>query len=73
MKNGKSYPVRAQDCIICRTCESQCPEGAIQIIEVETEPVKVESPKADTPKKKTKKPAKKKASPKPSKSKKKKF
>jgi NAD-dependent dihydropyrimidine dehydrogenase PreA subunit len=33
MKEGKSVPVRASDCIVCRTCETSCPEGAIQVIE----------------------------------------
>ena len=33
MKDGKSVPVRASDCIVCRTCESSCPQGAIQVIE----------------------------------------
>jgi len=26
MINGKSVPVRAKDCILCRTCEAQCPD-----------------------------------------------
>lgn len=51
MKDGKSVPIRAEDCILCRTCESQCPEGAIQVIEAETESVKVEEPKVETAKK----------------------
>ncbi len=33
MKDGKSVPVRANDCIVCRACEVQCPTAAIQIIE----------------------------------------
>ena len=51
MKDGKAVPVRAEDCVLCRTCESQCPEGAIQVIEGETEPVKVEELKVETAKK----------------------
>jgi formate hydrogenlyase subunit 6/NADH:ubiquinone oxidoreductase subunit I len=60
-------PVRVEDCIVCRTCESQCPEGAIQVVEVEIEPANVESPKAEEVKKKPRK----KASSKPAKPKKK--
>jgi NAD-dependent dihydropyrimidine dehydrogenase PreA subunit len=33
MKDGKSVPVRVNDCLICRACEAQCPTGAIQVIE----------------------------------------
>ena len=33
MKDGKSVPVNIEDCLICRACEMQCPEGAIQVIE----------------------------------------
>lgn len=33
LKDGKSVPVNIEDCLICRACEMQCPEGAIQVIE----------------------------------------
>jgi len=33
MKDGKSVPVNVEDCITCRACEMECPEGAIQVIE----------------------------------------
>jgi NAD-dependent dihydropyrimidine dehydrogenase PreA subunit len=33
MKNGKSVPVKVQECLVCRACEVQCPESAIQVIE----------------------------------------
>lgn len=33
IKDGKSVPVNADECVICRACEAQCPEGAIQVIE----------------------------------------
>jgi Fe-S-cluster-containing hydrogenase component 2 len=59
LKNGKSVPVNAKDCIVCRTCESQCPEGAIQVIEGEAESPKVEPEVTDTPKKTKKKSIKK--------------
>jgi NAD-dependent dihydropyrimidine dehydrogenase PreA subunit len=67
IKDGKSVPVRVEDCILCRTCESQCPEGAIQVIEVEIEPAEVKLKKVEVTKRKTKK----KTVPKPAKSKKK--
>lgn len=56
MINGKSVPVRAKDCILCRTCEAQCPEGAIQVFE-EEEQTKAE-PKIEEKEKKKEKPAK---------------
>ncbi|MEJ2243095.1 MAG: 4Fe-4S binding protein [Candidatus Bathyarchaeota archaeon] len=33
MKDGKAAVVALEDCLICRACEMQCPEGAIQVIE----------------------------------------
>jgi NAD-dependent dihydropyrimidine dehydrogenase PreA subunit len=33
MKDGKSVPVKVQECLVCRACEVQCPEAAIQVIE----------------------------------------
>ncbi|UCC59122.1 MAG: 4Fe-4S dicluster domain-containing protein [Candidatus Bathyarchaeum sp.] len=33
MKDGKSVAVNIEDCLVCRACEMQCPEGAIQVIE----------------------------------------
>jgi NAD-dependent dihydropyrimidine dehydrogenase PreA subunit len=29
----KSVPVNVDDCILCRVCEIQCPEQAIEVIE----------------------------------------
>jgi len=33
IKDGKSVVVNNDDCIVCRACEVQCPQGAIQVIE----------------------------------------
>ena len=33
MKEEKSVPIKIDECILCRACEVQCPENAIQIIE----------------------------------------
>jgi NAD-dependent dihydropyrimidine dehydrogenase PreA subunit len=33
LKDEKSVPVNIDDCLICRACEMQCSEGAIQVIE----------------------------------------
>ena len=33
MKDKKSVVVRNDDCLVCRACETQCPEGAIEVIE----------------------------------------
>lgn len=33
VKDGKSAPVKSEECLVCRACEVQCPESAIQVIE----------------------------------------
>jgi NAD-dependent dihydropyrimidine dehydrogenase PreA subunit len=33
IKNGKSVPVKPDECLVCRACEVQCSEGAIQVVE----------------------------------------
>jgi NAD-dependent dihydropyrimidine dehydrogenase PreA subunit len=33
IKDGKSVPVKSDECLVCRACEVQCSEGAIQVIE----------------------------------------
>ena len=33
MKDEKSVPVKVEECLVCRACEAQCPESAIQVIE----------------------------------------
>jgi len=33
VKDGKSVPVKPEECLVCRACEVQCPENAIQVIE----------------------------------------
>jgi 2-oxoglutarate ferredoxin oxidoreductase subunit delta len=33
INDEKSVPVKPEECIVCRACEVQCPEEAIQIIE----------------------------------------
>jgi NAD-dependent dihydropyrimidine dehydrogenase PreA subunit len=33
IKDKKSVPVKPDECLVCRACEVQCPESAIQVIE----------------------------------------
>jgi NAD-dependent dihydropyrimidine dehydrogenase PreA subunit len=33
IRDEKAVPVKTDECLLCRACEVQCPEGAIQIIE----------------------------------------
>jgi NAD-dependent dihydropyrimidine dehydrogenase PreA subunit len=33
IEDEKSVPVKTDECLLCRACEVQCPESAIQIIE----------------------------------------
>jgi NAD-dependent dihydropyrimidine dehydrogenase PreA subunit len=33
IKDDKSVPTKPDECLACRACEAQCPEGAIEIIE----------------------------------------
>jgi NAD-dependent dihydropyrimidine dehydrogenase PreA subunit len=33
VKDGKSVPVKPDECLVCRACEVQCPEASIQVIE----------------------------------------
>ena len=33
IKDGKATPVNESECLVCRACEAQCPEGAIQVVE----------------------------------------
>ena len=33
MQNDKSIPVKQEECLVCRACEVQCPNGAIEVIE----------------------------------------
>jgi len=33
MKDEKSVAVKPDECLVCRACEVQCPESAIQVVE----------------------------------------
>ncbi len=33
VKDNKSIPVKPEECLVCRACEVQCTENAIQVIE----------------------------------------
>lgn len=33
IKDEKCIPANAEECLVCRACEVQCPESAIQVIE----------------------------------------
>ena len=33
MQNEKSVPTNIEECIVCRACEVQCSENAIQVVE----------------------------------------
>jgi len=33
LQGGKAVAVKTEECIICRACEVQCPNNAIEIIE----------------------------------------
>ncbi|MGQ9461172.1 MAG: ATP-binding protein [Candidatus Bathyarchaeaceae archaeon] len=33
IRDEKSVVVNNDECLVCRACEVQCPEGAIQVIE----------------------------------------
>jgi NAD-dependent dihydropyrimidine dehydrogenase PreA subunit len=33
IKDEKSVPVKVEECLVCRACEAECPESAIQVIE----------------------------------------
>lgn len=33
LKEGKAVPVKVDECLVCRACETQCPNSAITIIE----------------------------------------
>jgi NAD-dependent dihydropyrimidine dehydrogenase PreA subunit len=33
IKDEKSVPTKQEECLVCRACEVQCPNGAIEVIE----------------------------------------
>jgi len=33
VKDEKSHVINNDECLVCRACEVQCPEGAIEVIE----------------------------------------
>lgn len=33
IEDEKSVPVKKNDCLVCRACEVQCPNAAIEVIE----------------------------------------
>jgi NAD-dependent dihydropyrimidine dehydrogenase PreA subunit len=33
VRDGKSVATKPDECLVCRACEVQCPETAIQVIE----------------------------------------
>ena len=33
MKDDKSIPIKQEECLVCKACEVQCPNTAIEIIE----------------------------------------
>jgi len=33
VKDGKSKPANVDECLVCRVCEVQCPNKAIEVIE----------------------------------------
>lgn len=33
IKEGKAAPVKEEECLVCKACEAQCPNTAIQVTE----------------------------------------